>query len=258
MAAKGKEIVWRGRAAWYDHVELDTMKEFSQRLAALEPGEERSALMAEIDVIHELKATFAARMLTDDEAAYFTTEGEAVSEQELSSELGELPGPDSPFQIPQGVRERLEARRSETPVESELDEVVEPEQFSLEQASLPLLPEGRPGRYSGAAPTATEKASGDVIEAANLGPLRRGGAGHRVLRVFRPGERLTSYDASFRAAGDYHSKRREATRLTERGLLVKDGEMSNPSPGGRERVDAYRLTAAGAAELERLNGGSDA
>jgi hypothetical protein len=63
---------------------------------------------------------------------------------------------------------------------------------------------------------------------------------------------MTAYDASVAATGDHHAMRREATRLMERGFLVKDGTLPNKAPRGREHVDAYRITAAGRTELARL------
>lgn len=123
-----------------------------------------------------------------------------------------------------------------------------PEQTTLDELGAPHV-----GIYHGTEPTATERASGEAIEDENLGkPLRPGGAGHRALQAFASGERLTAYDASVRATGDFHAVRREATRLLVRGFLVKDGTLVNRAPRGRNQVDAYRITDAGAAELLRL------
>jgi hypothetical protein len=111
------------------------------------------------------------------------------------------------------------------------------------------------GKYHGADPTDTERASGLDIEAKNYGPLRPGKAGHSVLAVYGDGARRTAYDASMEACGDYHARRREATRLLERGFLMKDGTLPNHAPGGREQVDAYRISEAGRSELARLDVG---
>jgi hypothetical protein len=101
------------------------------------------------------------------------------------------------------------------------------------------------GKYSGSEPTGTEKDSGDNIERERRGPMKRGGAEHVVLQVYGDGRRRTSYDASFEAVGDFHAKRRESTRLLERGFLQKDGTLPNRALAGRPHVDAYRLTATG-------------
>lgn len=109
------------------------------------------------------------------------------------------------------------------------------------------------GRYTGPNPTATEAASGTAVEAREAGPLRKGSAGAAVLDVYACTERaMTSYEASMLAAGDFHSRRRESTRLLERGYLEKTGTLPNPAPSGRRSVDAYRITGAGLAEARRL------
>lgn len=108
------------------------------------------------------------------------------------------------------------------------------------------------GRYSGPNPTQTELWSGTEIEAARYGPLKRGKAGHRVLGAYASGVRLTAYEASKVVSGDWHAKRRESTRLYERGFLRKDGTKPNQAPAGREHVDAYVITPAGRQELIRL------
>lgn len=111
--------------------------------------------------------------------------------------------------------------------------------------------------YFGRNPTATEVESGEAIEEARRGPIKPGKAEHLVLRTYgryeEPG-RMTSYYASWCTVGDWHSKRRESTRLLERGFLVKDGTLPNRAPAGRPHVDAYRITDAGRAELARLEG----
>lgn len=110
------------------------------------------------------------------------------------------------------------------------------------------------GIYHGKDPTETERESGTEIELENTGPLKPNGAGHRALAVFAGGDRLTAYDASHLAAGDYHALRREARRLHDRGFLVKDGTLPNRAARGRPHVDAYRITPEGVEELERLHG----
>ena len=109
------------------------------------------------------------------------------------------------------------------------------------------------GKFHGQDATSTERASGEAIEVEDRGPLKPGSAGHSVLSVYGDGERHTAYDASLTATGDFHARRREATRLLERGCLVKDGEMPNRAPNGREHVDAYRITNTGREELLRLD-----
>ena len=110
------------------------------------------------------------------------------------------------------------------------------------------------GRYSGAEPTQTELWSGTAIEVTTYGPLKRASAGHRVLGAYASGIRLTAYEASKVVSGDWHAKRRESTRLTERGFLRKDGTKPNQAPAGRAHVDAYVITPAGRQELIRLRG----
>lgn len=107
-------------------------------------------------------------------------------------------------------------------------------------------------RFSGHDATATERASGAAVEARDQGPLKPHTAAHSVLDVYADGQRRTSYGASMEACGDYHARRRESTRLVERGFLRKDGELRNPAPAGRKHVDAYVITDAGARELGRL------
>lgn len=113
-------------------------------------------------------------------------------------------------------------------------------------------PPQRPGRYSGNDATETERESGAAVEKREVGKLRKGGAGHQVLRVYADNEARSSYEASYIACGSYHGRRRESTRLVERGLLEKWGTTRNPDPMGRDHVDAYRITSAGRRELVRL------
>lgn len=120
---------------------------------------------------------------------------------------------------------------------------VPPEQFQI-----PLT-----GRYVGPKPTETERASGEQVEVDNQGPMKPGKAGHKVLAEYREGERLTAYDASLRACGDYHAMRRESTRLLRRQLLVKDGTLPNRAPRGRDQVDAYKISDDGRSTLEQLD-----
>lgn len=108
------------------------------------------------------------------------------------------------------------------------------------------------GRYFGSTPTTTERESGAAIEIERHGPLKRGRAGHVVLMQYKYGERLTAYEASLGASGDWHAKRRESTRLLERGFLRKDGTKPNQAPSGRPHVDAFVITSAGLDELRRL------
>lgn len=110
------------------------------------------------------------------------------------------------------------------------------------------------GKYHGHDATPTERASGEAVEIRAQGPLKPGKVGHLILREFQTGERMTSYDAGFRAFGYHHKGRRESTRLLVDGFLVKDGTLPNQAPGGRKAVDAYRITDAGRAELARLDG----
>lgn len=121
---------------------------------------------------------------------------------------------------------------------------VPPEQLQM----VPLT-----GRYVGPEPTETEQASGEQIELDNQGPMKPGKAGHKVLAEYRDGERLTAYDASLRASGDYHAMRRESTRLYERRLLVKDGTLPNRAPRGRDQVDAYKISDDGRSTLALLD-----
>lgn len=108
------------------------------------------------------------------------------------------------------------------------------------------------GKYHGHDATETERISGTAVELDRTGPLRAGSLAHRTLDVYGNGERLTAYEASMRLAGDWHAKRREATRLLVRGYLVKQGTKPNEAPSGRPHVDAYVITDAGRAELARL------
>jgi len=108
------------------------------------------------------------------------------------------------------------------------------------------------GKYSGKDPEPTEKESGDAVERREQGKLKRRSAGHLVLYQYRDRERHTAYDASFMATGDYHSKRRESTRLFERGFLVHDGTLPNQADAGREHVQAFRINGSGMLELVRL------
>lgn len=101
----------------------------------------------------------------------------------------------------------------------------------------------------------TERESGVAVELRDQGPLKPGGAGHLILRVFGqyPHRTLTAYDASYLAFSEWHARRREATRLVARGYLVKDGVLANRAPMGRPHVIGYRITAAGLAALARLD-----
>lgn len=151
------------------------------------------------------------------------------------------------FKPPASVRHVLEGKEALTPEEVE--------QLELDGLSAPRATEPPvTGKYFGPNPTGTERESGTQIEYENRGPLKAGGAGHRVLSEFATGERLSAYEASFRASGDYHAMRREATRLAVSGFVRKDGEVPNPAPRGRKHVDAYRITLDGEAELRRLGG----
>jgi hypothetical protein len=130
-----------------------------------------------------------------------------------------------------------------------------PGQLSFVDAALaPVVVEAVTGRYFGRDATATERESGVAVEQERepAKPIRPGSLAHQVLRLYAAGERLTAYEASMRHSGDWHSKRRESTRLLVRGFLVKDGTKKNKAPSGRARVDAYRITPAGLDELERL------
>lgn len=108
------------------------------------------------------------------------------------------------------------------------------------------------GKFYGPDPTSTERESGTEIELDDSGPLKPGGAGHLLLDQYASGKRMTAYQASYMATGDFHAIRREARRLYMRGFLTKDGTLPNPAPRGREQVDAFRITEAGTLELERL------
>jgi len=116
------------------------------------------------------------------------------------------------------------------------------------------------GEYSGRRnpPTHTEEESGQLVFETEppAKPPRRGGKQHRILAVYGDWERRTAYDASFEECGDFHAMRRESTRLLVRGYLVKDGVLPNRARGGREHVDAYRITIAGFDALRELNGGT--
>lgn len=118
----------------------------------------------------------------------------------------------------------------------------------------PKLEEYRVGLYyrHGPEATETERESGEIVEDDNRGPLKPGRNGHRALAAFGDGRRMTAYEASRRACGDYHAMRREARRLVDRGFLAKDGVLPNPAPRGRPHVDAFVITDAGRAELARL------
>lgn len=118
----------------------------------------------------------------------------------------------------------------------------------------PVVPSHATGRFSGSNPTRTERESGDAVEERDLGPLRPGTVAHKVLRVFGDGQTRTAYHASRESCGDFHGRRREATRLYMRGFVVKRGTLPNPAPSGRSHVDAFVITEAGRAELRRLDG----
>jgi hypothetical protein len=110
-------------------------------------------------------------------------------------------------------------------------------------------------KFYGREPTATEKDSGEQVYEDNRGPLRPGGNGHRALTVWADGMRRTAYEMSKILSGDPHRYRREAERLLTRGFLRKEGTKSNigVTPGGRDHVDAFVISAAGILELRRLN-----
>lgn len=108
------------------------------------------------------------------------------------------------------------------------------------------------GRYHGRDATPTEEESGLAVEVENFGPLKPDGPGHLMLLEFGTGDRMTSYEASFRSTANHHAIRREITRLVERGFVRTEGEMPNPAPRGRGNVHAYRITERGRAELYRL------
>jgi hypothetical protein len=79
------------------------------------------------------------------------------------------------------------------------------------------------GKFHGAGPTGTERESGEAIEIRELGPLKPGSAGHKVLTVYESGDRMTAYDASFRLTGEAHSKRRDRGGSTCAGSWRRTG-----------------------------------
>jgi len=204
-------------SADYEPHEQDLMRRITQAVeAAPEGSEERAGLMNELYVLHEFKALFpGSRMLTAEEEI-------EQGYREEQSKMSIHPDQDSLFPIPERARPA--------------------------QQAMNLT-----GKYHGRDATATERASGTAVEAEDQGSLKPGSAAHSVLSVYGGGERLTSYDASQRACEDFHARRRESTRLLTRGFLVKDGTLPNRAPGGREHVDAYRITDTGRAELGRLD-----
>lgn len=108
--------------------------------------------------------------------------------------------------------------------------------------------------YFGAGARDTEAESGRLVADSRRGPMKRGGAEHMLLYQFRHGEEITAYEASRRACGDFHGKRREARRLVMRGFLEEVGTAPNPAPAGRPSVIVYKITAAGLADLRRVVG----
>lgn len=58
--------------ARYEEHELSDMAILKSRILALSPGEERTKLMAELEFIHELKATFNARILDENDLLFFS------------------------------------------------------------------------------------------------------------------------------------------------------------------------------------------
>lgn len=131
-------------------------------------------------------------------------------------------------------------------------EYVPPSSSDPDPPAWSHLPSDRDGRFSGHDATATEYASGAAVEERDQGPLKPQTAAHSVLDVFRDGQNRTSYGASMEACGDFHARRRESTRLVERGFVRKEGTLPNPAPAGRKQVDAYVITTNGVKELERL------
>lgn len=111
---------------------------------------------------------------------------------------------------------------------------------------------GVTGKYSGSDATPTEAAAGAAKELDDLGPIKKGTVIHTALLAFSSGERMTAYDASVEATGDYHAIRREAGRLVDRKLLAEEGELPNRAPHGRGSVKAYQITPLGFSELARL------
>ena len=140
--------------------------------------------------------------------------------------------------------------RSELPDEPEPD--LSEAERAMVQPSLLEPPALVTGKYHGADATATEEISGAAVEVDRAGPLRPDSLAHRILAQYRNRERLTAYEASLRLTGDFHAKRRESTRLLERGYLRKDGTKKNEAPSGRPHVDAFVITPAGIEELGRL------
>ncbi len=134
------------------------------------------------------------------------------------------------------------------PVEKQPEPTLFDESADLSETERAMIT----GRYFGGEPTATERESGTDVELDRAGPLRPGSLAHRILAQYEDGTRLTAYEASYRLANDWHAKRRESTRLLERGFLVKQGTKPNEAPSGRPHVDAFVITEAGRAELRRL------
>jgi hypothetical protein len=158
-----------------------------------------------------------------------------------------------PFEIPAKPQWLIEEENAA----AEKEAAIKLASADFEPPAYSHIPSDRLGRFSGANATETERAAGAAKEAKDKGPLKRGGAGHAVLDVFVEGEPMTSYDASFKASGDYHMRRRECTRLVERGHLRKEGTLPNKAQGGSEKVDAYILTPKGVSEQQRLGPYSD-
>lgn len=169
--------------------------------------------------------------------------------------------PPTKFEIPGKAREEAKEQGVDldaVDVDAEPDwvtinpEYVPPPSSDPDPPAWSHLPSDRDGRFSGHDATPTEHASGAAIEDRDQGPLKPQTAAHSVLDVYRDGESRTSYGASMEACGDFHARRRESTRLVERGFLRKEGTLPNPAPAGRKQVDAYVITTAGVNELARL------
>ena len=192
-------------------------------------------------------------------AEYTDAERELMTDLIVQYERGEITVEELQRQVDvlHDLKVDLDAHLVETPKEKEPEPVpVQSELFPIPEEIAQEL--GLTGKYHGKGATDTERASGVEVEIEDMGPLKPGGAGHSVLRVYGSGDRLTAYDASMRACGDYHARRRESTRLLTRCFLEKSGTLPNQAPGGREHVDAYRITDAGREELKRLDGGEEA
>lgn len=131
--SEGREIEWGGKTAYYEPHELELMREFTKRMEGLPPGEERTALLQEVTAYHEAKALTGGRFLSDAEEEYFGV-GEPGTPQAAQPKPPTemyVPPPDSPFQIPEGVRAKLAAAPPAEP---------EPDEQPDEQPELEPLP----------------------------------------------------------------------------------------------------------------------